>query len=166
MKKEQIIIVDKNDNIIWHKEREKITIWKDIYRCSTLRVKNNKWEILITKRSSNKKINPWKRSSAVAWTNEKWETYESNIIKETLEEIWINLNKFEKVWKLMIENNSAFCTIFKTIINYDISKFKLQNEEVEEIKWINIIDLETKLRTNPEEFTPWFETLIRTLKLL
>ena len=67
--KEQIIVVDENDNIIWHRERYSKAEPNTRHRISILRVENNEWEVLIAQRSLNKKSHPWKRWAAVWWTN-------------------------------------------------------------------------------------------------
>ena len=82
----QIPIVDHNDQILAYKERQEIQK-ADIYRVSSLFVMNEQGEILLTQRSANKSHNPNKRTLAVNGTVEQGESYESNIIKETKEEI-------------------------------------------------------------------------------
>lgn len=43
---EQTTIVDKNDNIIWYKDRSTLKFPEDIYRISALRLENSKWDVL------------------------------------------------------------------------------------------------------------------------
>jgi len=86
--KQKIIIVNENDNIIWYKKRWTL-LSSDIYRVSALLIKNSKWEFLLAQRKFTKKNNPWEWYFSVAWTVDKWETYDINMSKEIEEEIWI-----------------------------------------------------------------------------
>lgn len=153
--KEESILVDENDDIIWHKERKKLEHPKDIYRVSALRLENSKWEILLQQRAFSKKNQPWVRGPAVAWTNEKWETYESNIIKESQEEIWLELTDY-KIWpKQFVENKDRryFRQWFLAKTDKKISEFRIQKEEVEAIQWISKEKLLNWNKAKPEEFT-------------
>ena len=155
---ELITIVDENDNLIWYKQRWTLNHWKDIYRISALRLENSKWEVLMAQRSYSIKNQWWQRWPAVAGTIDKWETYESNILKESQEEIWLELKEY-KIWiKEFVhakENNNRkyFRQRFIAKSDKKIEEFKLQKEEVEKIMRINKQDLLNRVRQNPEDFT-------------
>ena len=78
-----IPIVDKSDNIIEHKERDKVT-GEDIRRITHVWVFNNNKEFLIAKRQPTKRISPNKWGPAVTGTLEEGETYESTTNKRSL----------------------------------------------------------------------------------
>ena len=162
--KEQIIVVDENDNIIWQRDRYSKAELNTRHRISVLRVENSKWEVLIAQRSLSKRSHPWKRSAAVWGTNDIGETYESNIIKETKEEIWYNLTKFKKVHKYKSEY--VFAQVFTTIIDQEISKFILQKDEVANIKRITKKDLLIEVEKYPDNFTKSFWNIAKELNLL
>ena len=67
---EEIIIVDKEDNIIGYKDRYKLDP-SDIYRVSALWLTNSKEDILLAQRSFDKKHYPGKWGPAVAGTVKK-----------------------------------------------------------------------------------------------
>ena len=162
--KEQIIVVDENDNIIWYRDRYSKAESNTRHRISILRVENSKWEVLIAQRSLSKKLHPGKRWAAVWWTNNPWETYESNIIKETKEEIWYDLINFKEYYKDKTEH--VFAKIFTAIINQDIIDFKIQKEEVAAIKRITKKDLLNEIKNHPETFTKSFLRRATKLNLL
>src|SRR5579872_5614362 len=87
-------IVDENDVVIDYKHRLDITN-KDIYRVSALSIINSHHETLMTQRVLTKKHNPGQWQAAVAGTVEKGESYLENIIKETQEEIGLNISKLD-----------------------------------------------------------------------
>jgi len=139
--KQKIIIVNENDNIIWYKKRWTL-LSSDIYRVSALLIKNSKWEFLLAQRKFTKKNNPWEWSFSVAWTVDKWETYDINISKEIEEEIWIFNLKYEKIDKLRIYwKHNFFCQYYISKLDEKLDYFKIQEEEVEAIRWFSIDEI-------------------------
>ncbi len=162
---EQMTIVDENDNIIWHKDRWTLIFPQDIYRISALWVENFQWEVLIAQRAFSKKNQWWVRWPAVSGTVNKQEDYEKNIIKESMEEIWLKLENY-KLWsKIFVKsenkNRRYFCQRFTTIINQDINKFVLQKEEVESIQRISKEKLTNWVKNKPEDFTSTADEYIK-----
>lgn len=152
--KPKIIIVDENDKIIGYKERGSLDK-EDIYRVTGLWITNSQGDILLAKRQHTKKHYPGKWGPAVSGTVEENESYEDNIIKETAEELGLKNIKLETGPKLLIVNDYRHFTqwyFLKT--NKSISDFKIQAEEVEEIKWFSKKELEEKLTNQPDEFLP------------
>ena len=139
--KNEEVIVDTNDNIISLKPRGEITK-ADIYRVSVLWVTNKNNQILLSRRALNKSHDPGRWEPAVAGTIENNETYLENILKEAKEEINLILSEDEvKIGpKLFLHNTSGwqfFCQIFLYQTDKNISYFKLQSEEVMDIKWFD-----------------------------
>ncbi len=147
------IVVDENDNIVWYKSKENIDPINEYYRVSALRLTNSRWEILIAQRSYNKSHNPGKRWPSLAGTVEKGETYEDNIKKETKEELGITWLQFIKWPKYKIEKERHyFWQRFFATVDKDISEFKIQEEEVETIKWISPKELEKDIELHSEKY--------------
>ena len=125
----------------------------DIYRVSALWIENSKGDILLAQRKFTKKHDPGKWGPAVAGTNDKGETYESNIEKETEEEIGLVGVKFiEEKYERIFGDHNYFLKVFKLIIDKDINEFKIQEEEVEQIKWFKRDELLEELKQNPNNF--------------
>ena len=149
---EKIIIVDDKDNIIGIKEREAVTK-KDIYRVSVLWVTNSKDEILLARRSLNKTHSPGKWGPAVAGTVEESETYDSNIVKEAEEEIGLKNIKSQKGPKIkMATKYNYFCQWYFIKIDRNLDEFKIQESEVEEIRWFSREELSRKMEEDQDEF--------------
>ncbi len=158
--KMKIIIVDKEDKIIGTKERRDIK--GDIYRVSALWLTNPKGEILLAKRHKNKDSNPGKWGPAVAGTVEEGESYEDNIIKETEEEIGIKGIKFNIKQKTFIQGKrNHFTQWFTAVIDKNTDEFKIQDNEVEEVRWISKERLLKELKENPDSFVPNFDERAR-----
>jgi isopentenyldiphosphate isomerase len=159
--KEDVIIVDENDKIIWYKERWNM-LPSDIYRWSALIIKNNEWKILLAQRSFLKKKHPWRWSFSAVWTNEKWETYLSNMEKEIKEEIWLVNLKLKEICKLRLHwNSNVFSKFFSSKLDKKIDSFILQKEEVESIRWLSLDEIEK----GEFEWNKISQTLIKNLWL-
>lgn len=152
--KTPIIIVDKQDNIIGYKNREAILGPNDIYRVSALWITNSKDEVLLARRAYNKSHDPGKWGPAVAGTVEQGETYESNIIKEVFEELGLTGIKLEVGPKKYRATGrySYFGQWYYLKIDKPINEFKIQKDEVAEIKWFSKEDLKREIAEKSDEF--------------
>ncbi len=152
---EKVIIVDKKDNPIGLKERDLVDPKKDIIRISVLWVTNFRDQILLAQRAMNKIYCPGAWAPAVGGTNEEGETYESNIYKEAEEEIGLKDIKFSLGPKFFVpEPNNKFCQVFLLKLDRPLDQFKIQGDEIIQIKWFDKDELRSKLRSSPDDFTP------------
>ncbi len=154
MKKRKIIVVDENDEIIGHKEFEALRK-EDVYRSSILWITNSGGDILIAKRHRSKAHNPLKWGPSVSGTLEEGETYYGNAVKEVGEELGLEniMPKLGPKTKMEVDHN-FFAQLYFLQIDKDISEFKIQEDEVEEVRWISKKDLRRELKERPENFTP------------
>jgi len=147
-------IVNTSDEIISYKARNVLTK-EDIYRVSALWLTNSKGEILLAKRHHTKLHNPNMWGPAVAGTIEEGETYKSNIIKESEEEIGLRYIKPTLGPKMEITGEHHHFTQWFTLkVDKDINDFKIQKDEVEEVKWFTPQELKSCLQVQPEKFLP------------
>ena len=114
----KIPIVNEQDEIIGYKEREEATR-EDIRRIVSLNVFNEKGEVLIAKRQSNKKIDPDKWGPSVAGTVDEGYDYDTTVAKEVEEEIGLKDIKpiFLKKYYYETVNARRFSSVYYTIIN-------------------------------------------------
>lgn len=151
---EEIIIVDKNDQVIGHKLRQDLQA-NDIYRASALWLTNSKGEVLLAQRSYDKKQHPGKWGPAVAGTLEKGETYDVNILKECAEELGLINFTFIKGPKTFYNSDYLhFTQWYIAKLDKEVKDFDIQSEEVNKIKWFSKIELEKQVKNNPEKFLP------------
>lgn len=159
--KPKIQIVDEKDQLIGHKYRNEIDYNKDIYRSTALWLENSQGEFLIAQRKLTKDKDPGKWGPAVAGTVDEGETYESNIYKEAEEEIGLTGVDFQPKTKLR-ENipRKQFIQVYFTKFDKDLSNFKIQKEEVEQIAWIPKNELIADIKGNPKKYVPAMQMLI------
>jgi isopentenyldiphosphate isomerase len=162
----QITIVDERDQIIGSKERAACGP-DDITRVSGLVVYNRQREILLSRRALSKQYDPGKWSYTVMGTVEPGETYVSNIIKESSEEIGLSLNPndLKQNWYGYFEtSHKFFYTQFTTETSLPMTAFVRQADEVEELRYVPAEELWRWIEERPEDFVhsmPRVTTLLR-----
>jgi isopentenyl-diphosphate delta-isomerase len=152
MPKSRIIIVNDQDEIIGHKERGTLTK-EDIYRVSALWVKNTQGDILLAQRKFTKSHDPGKWGPAVAGTLDEGETYESNIIKEAEEEVGLKGIKPIPGPNIRVRGEyNYFDQWYTLVVDKPAEDFTIQEEEVEQVKWLTRAELEKELQEHPEKY--------------
>lgn len=102
---------------------------------------NENNEILLQKRSKFKKVNPGKWGICGGKV-EIGETTLDAGIRETFEEIGIALNKSELKFLSTAKNEKAHFTVYYVRKNVDINKCKIREDELEELRYFKIEELE------------------------
>lgn len=120
---------------------------------------NDNNEILLQKRSRFKKVNPNRWGICGGKVNLGESTLDAGV-RETLEEIGILLNKDELKIIRMATNGRAHFTVYYIRKNVDINECKLREEELEEIKYFNIEELQDL----ENEGFEWLENLKKVME--
>jgi len=112
----------------------------------------------LAQRSFKKKHGPGKWGPAVAGTVAKGENYLQNIIKETKEEIGIdlqeyNFKKVDKVFSGFDADWKFFCQWYFLQVDIPLEKFTFPKDEVEQLKWIDKNEFAEDLAKHPENYT-------------
>ena len=102
---------------------------------------NSQNEILLQKRSKNKKINPGKWGICGGKINLGENSIEAGI-RETIEEISVKLDKDEFKFLNMCTSDKGHYTVYYVKKDIDIYKCILQKEEVEELRYFKMEELE------------------------
>jgi isopentenyl-diphosphate delta-isomerase len=150
----KIPIVDENDEIIKVVNKDEADLHPElIYRVSALWITNSKGEILLARRAFNKVHSPGKWGSSVAGTVEEGETYEENMIKEMEEELGIkNAKPVSNSKYRHTGDRNYFVQRFNLVLDRNLSEFKIQKDEVVEIKWFTRDELLKELKEHPDDF--------------
>ncbi len=160
----KIPIVDQEDNIIGYKEREETTR-EDIRRIVTLNIFNEKDEVLIAKRHATKKLDPNMWGPAVEGTVDEGYDYDATVVKEAEEEVGLKNIRPVFYRKLFYENAIARRFVSFYSVRIDSSeKLSLQEDEVAEIKWVNLPDLEKWAKEKPGDFLLSFPLKLEIIK--
>ncbi len=155
-----------HDNGLWHIH---VGVW----------IMNKKGELLFQKRSKQKKINPekWTRTSGHV---DSGETPLNAVQRETCEEIGVkipldnfellNIDKEEVYISDQQIVNRHFVYSYFALVDYKIEDYTMQEEEVSDLKYITIEEMEKAYENKDEAYTfsKWNKTgeVINQLKEL
>lgn len=149
-----LLVVNEQDEVIAIKPKEACGP-EDITRVSGLFLYNSQREVLIAKRTMDKEYDPGKWSFAVAGTVEEGETYLSNILKETEEEIGLQLTardvheRFHGLWQ---STHKFFYTQYDAKVDVLLSELRLQEDEVAELRFVPAEELFQWITSRPQDF--------------
>ena len=143
---EQIKIVDENGNFTGTiMDKEKAHNLNLFYWSVGIFVINSKKQVLLEKRGPNKRIKPNKWAMCAGHVKAD-EEMKSAAVRELQEEIGLKisideLNLLEKMEVQKGEFNSHLTRFYYVICNKNEDEFKIQEEELSEVKWFNIDDV-------------------------
>ena len=148
---------------LWHREA---VVW----------IFNSKGETLLQRRSKNKKMAPGKLALCAGHIESRDDSL-TTAKKELFEELGIDVDKkdiiyliTEKKEKIFSENsiNRIFNDIYHVMIDKNISEFKIQEEELSEVIWINYLELKKRIANHDDELVFKFGNVseIKTFELL
>ena len=162
MADELIDIVDENNNPLGIKKMKSEAWRKGLWhRASHIWIYNSKGEILLQLRSKSKLHSPNKWGASVGGHIGAGDEPLPTALREAKEEIGLDIEarnlEFIKVIKSaddmekeLLDNEFLYVYLLK--FDDGIAKLKLQNEEVEEVRFFSLGELERELRFNPEKY--------------
>lgn len=153
---ELVDIVDENNQLTGQIEERWTAYNKGLWRRTvSCWIMNEKGEILLQKRAENKKRNPGMWAKTGGQVN-SGETVEEAIFREVKEELGIKIPK-EQIKVLDIHKNDnknrRFAYNFLFALDYKIEDYKLQKEEVAEVKYVTIEEMELTKKNNDLNYT-------------
>ena len=159
---ERIVIVDDDDNAIGEEDKGKCHYGGGIlHRAFLAMVFNKSGELLLTRRSSSKKLWPGYWDGTVASHLFKGENYEQASKRRLMEEIGLTANiityAFKFRYKIEYENigtEHEICAVtFVRGVNFD--NITPNIEEISEIMPIDPRLLREEFRTKKDNYVPW-----------
>lgn len=177
---ELLDVLDEQGNLTGKAEERKVVHEEGLWHIHVgVWIMNKEGKLLFQKRSENKKINPnkWTRTGGHV---DSGETPLMGIQRETAEEVGVTipnesfqLISIDKNEVYLPENkryNRHFVYSYFTLVNYKIEDYTMQKEEVSDLKYISIEEMEEAKNMNDESYTfvKWdkekFDKIILMLK--
>ena len=153
---ELVDIVDENNKLTGQVEERWVAYEKGLWRRTvSCWIMNEEGEILLQKRARDKKRNPnkWAKTGGQV---DAGETVEEAIYREVKEELGIEIPREQiKVVDIHKDNdkNKRFGYNFIFVVNYKIQDYILQKEEVAEVKYVTIEEMELIKKKNDSNYT-------------
>lgn len=153
---ELIDIVDENNKLTGQIEERWTAYEKGLWRRTvSCWIMNEKGEVLLQKRTANKRRNPnkWAKTGGQV---DSGESAEEAIFREVKEELGIEIPK-EQIKVIDIyksdDKNKRFGYNFIFVVNYKTEDYILQKEEVADVKYFTIEDMELVKKNNDTNYT-------------
>lgn len=153
---ELVDIVDENNKLTGQVEERWVAynngLWRRTVSCWIM---NENGDVLLQKRTANKLRNPnkWAKTGGQV---DSGETVEEAIFREVKEELGIEIPKNQiKVIDIHKSDGKGkrFSYNFIFIVNYKIDDYVLQKEEVAEVKYFTIEEMELARKNNDLNYT-------------
>lgn len=164
---EQVVVVSENDEILGLMEKMEAHENGILHRAFSVFLFNDKGEMLLQKRASGKYHSPNQWTNAVCSHPKIDETYLEGAQRRLNEELGITANlteKFSFIYKADVGQNLWEHELDHVFTGNYEGSFVLNNDEVSEIRYISMQQLDEEMNENPEKFTEWFKIILKEYK--
>lgn len=154
---ELLDVIDENDNVIGREERDICLEKKLLHRGVHIFIFNSEGELLLQKRSMQKKTYPGAWTSSCSGHVSAGQTYEEAAVRELEEELGIKVG--EKDLRVIIKFLDPNPVDTELCMLYEISHegpFDFGREEVSEVKFLPVKEIQEELKNFSENYTPDF----------
>ena len=153
---ELIDVVNENNELTGQIEERWTAYEKGLWRRTvSCWIMNKNGDILLQKRTANKRSNPnkWAKTGGQV---DSGESAEEAIFREVKEELGIEIPQ-EQIKVVEIrksdDKNKRFAYNFIFVVNYKINEYTLQKDEVAEVKYVSIEDMENLKKNDDTNYT-------------
>lgn len=164
---EFVVLVNPEDQVLGLMEKQQAHINGLLHRAFSVFLFNHKGEMLLQKRASGKYHSPLKWTNAVCSHPRIEETYLEGAKRRVKEELGIDVEiteKFDFIYKAYVGNGLWEHELDHVFVGNFEDEFHLNKNEVAEIRYISIEDLDKEIAENPENFTEWFKIILEEYK--
>ena len=164
---EQVVVVSENDEILGLMEKMNAHENGILHRAFSVFLFNNKGEMLLQKRASGKYHSPNQWTNAVCSHPKIDETYLEGAQRRLNEELGITadlIEKFSFIYKADVGQNLWEHELDHVFTGNYEGNFALNEEEVSEVRYISMQQLDEEMNANPKKFTEWFKIILKEYK--
>ncbi len=135
-----------------------------LHRAFSVFLFNKKGEMLLQKRASSKYHSPNQWTNAVCSHPRDEESYKNAALRRLNEELGITTDiteKFHFIYKADVGGNLWEHELDHVFIGEYEGDFQLNQDEVSEVRYISMEELNSEVSSNPENFTEWFKIILK-----
>lgn len=161
---ELVVLVNRHDEVLGVMEKQQAHENGLLHRAFSVFIFSSKGEMLLQKRAAGKYHSPGKWTNAVCSHPKPGETYLEGAKRRLKEELGIEADiseKFHFIYKANVGQNlweHELDYVFTAV--YD-GNFHLNPDEVAEVRYIPMVELEKEMADSPEHFTEWFKIILK-----
>lgn len=164
---EQVVLVSKKDEILGVMDKMQAHENGILHRAFSVFLFNDKGEMLLQKRAAGKYHSPNQWTNAVCSHPRMGETYMEAAQRRLKEELGIETPityRFNFLYKADVGQNLWEHELDHVFTGNFEGEFKLNEDEVSEVRYISIDELDKEMSANPENFTEWFKIILKEYK--
>ena len=164
---EQVVLVSEKDEILGVMDKMQAHENGILHRAFSVFLFNDKGEMLLQKRAADKYHSPNQWTNAVCSHPRMGETYMEAAQRRLKEELGIETPityRFNFLYKADVGQNLWEHELDHVFTGNFEGEFKLNEDEVSEVRYISIDELDKEMAANPENFTEWFKIILKEYK--
>ena len=164
---EQVVLVNEQDEVLGLMEKMQAHENGILHRAFSVFLFNGKGEMLLQKRAAGKYHSPNQWTNAVCSHPRIDETYLEGAKRRLKEELGIEAElseKFNFVYKADVGQNLWEHELDHVFTGNFEGEVHLNADEVSEIRYISMEDLDREMTASPENFTEWFKIILAEYK--
>ena len=167
MTEERVILVDERDVIIGLMPKMEAHRKGVLHRAFSVFIFKSSRELLIQKRSSQKYHSPGLWTNTCCSHQRDGESTIDAANRRLKEEMGLNVDMeeiFSFIYKANLKNGLIEHEFDHVLVGYTDLSPKINVEEVEDWKWVDLSFLEQDLERNPNNYTEWFKIIFERVK--
>lgn len=164
---EHVVIVSEQDEVLGLMEKMQAHENGILHRAFSVFLFNDKGEMMLQKRASGKYHSPNQWTNAVCSHPREGESYKDGAIRRLKEELGIETElteKFHFIYKADVGQNLWEHELDYVFTGVFDGQVDLNTDEVSEIRYISMLDLDAEMKEAPQNFTEWFKIILAEYK--
>ena len=161
---ELVVLINENDEVLGLMNKLEAHENGLLHRAFSVFLFNSKGEMLLQKRAASKYHSPNQWTNAVCSHPRNEESYKDAALRRLNEELGITTEiteKFHFIYKADVGGNLWEHELDHVFIGEYEGNFNLNQDEVSEVRYITMEDLNIEVSSNPENFTEWFKIILK-----
>lgn len=164
---EYVVLVNPEDEVLGLMEKQQAHINGLLHRAFSIFLFNSKGEMLLQKRAAKKYHSPNQWTNAVCSHPRNGETYLEGAKRRLKEELGIETElteNFNFIYKADVGEGLWEHELDHVFVGTYEGDFNLNKDEVDDVRYISMEDLDKEISENPEHFTEWFKIILEEYK--
>ncbi len=164
---EKVVLVNEKDEVLGLMEKMQAHENGLLHRAFSVFLFNENGDMLLQRRASNKYHSPLQWTNACCSHPRANETYKQAAERRIKEELGIACEiseKFHFIYKADVGQELWEHELDHVFVGKYEGDFQLNPDEVQEVRYISMQDLEAEIKLHPEHFTEWFKIILEEYK--